>query len=144
MSTAIGRYKDYLNEQHMSLDSYTTQRLKLRLNKHCVPSAIRSHYIRASVLDRYIPSRCHQPYKCNAAATERVLCEQPLFEKADRDRVKLLYHAAKFIKYEITDASVPQGRTSSMAHSSMPQFRRGAVLVCRSFVVMSIWRMHFV
>ena len=43
MSTVIGRYKDYQNEQHMSLDSYTTQRLKLRLNKHCVPSAIQSH-----------------------------------------------------------------------------------------------------
>ena len=49
MSTVIGRYKDYLNEQQMSLNSYTTQRLKLGLNKHfgdkinCVPSAIRSH-----------------------------------------------------------------------------------------------------
>ena len=27
MSTAIGRYNDYLNEQSMSLDSYTTRRL---------------------------------------------------------------------------------------------------------------------
>ena len=49
MSTVIGRYKDYLNEQQMSLNSYTTQSLKLGLNKHfgdtinCVPSAIRSH-----------------------------------------------------------------------------------------------------
>ena len=28
MSTVIGRYNDYLNEQQMSLDSYTTQRLR--------------------------------------------------------------------------------------------------------------------
>ena len=34
MSTAIGRYKDYLNEQHMSLESYTIRRIKLRLKKH--------------------------------------------------------------------------------------------------------------
>ena len=34
MSTVIGRYKDYLKEQQMSLDSYTTRRLKLRLKKH--------------------------------------------------------------------------------------------------------------
>ena len=33
-STVIVRYKDYLNEQQMSLDSYTTRRLKLRLKKH--------------------------------------------------------------------------------------------------------------
>ena len=29
ISTVIGIYKDYLNEQQMSLDSYTTRRLKL-------------------------------------------------------------------------------------------------------------------
>ena len=29
ISTVIGIYKDYRNEQHMSLDSYTTRRLKL-------------------------------------------------------------------------------------------------------------------
>ena len=29
ISTVIGRYKDYLNEQHMSLDSYTTRRLNI-------------------------------------------------------------------------------------------------------------------
>ena len=34
MSTVIGRYKYYLNEQQMSLNSYTTRRLKLRLKKH--------------------------------------------------------------------------------------------------------------
>ena len=34
MSTAIGRYNDYVNEQQMYLDSYTTRRLKLRLKKH--------------------------------------------------------------------------------------------------------------
>ena len=34
MSTVIGRYNDYLNEQQMSLDSCTTRRLKLRLKKH--------------------------------------------------------------------------------------------------------------
>ena len=34
MSTVIGRYNDYLNEQQMSLDSYTTRILKLRLKKH--------------------------------------------------------------------------------------------------------------
>ena len=34
MSTVIGRYKDYLKEQQMSLGSYSTRRLKLRLKKH--------------------------------------------------------------------------------------------------------------
>ena len=34
MLTVIGRYKDYLNVQDMSLDCYTTQRLKLQLKKH--------------------------------------------------------------------------------------------------------------
>ena len=34
ISTVIGRYKDYLNEQQMSLDNYTTRRLKLRLKKN--------------------------------------------------------------------------------------------------------------
>ena len=34
ISTVIGRYKDYLNEQQMSRDSYTTRRLKLRPKKH--------------------------------------------------------------------------------------------------------------
>ena len=29
ISMVIGIYKDYLNEQHMSLDSYATRRLKL-------------------------------------------------------------------------------------------------------------------
>ena len=29
ISTVIGIFKDYLNEQQMSLDSYTTRRLKL-------------------------------------------------------------------------------------------------------------------
>ena len=29
ISTVIGIYKDYLNEQQLSLDSYTTRRLKL-------------------------------------------------------------------------------------------------------------------
>ena len=141
----IGRYKDYLNEQQISLDSYTTQRLKLRLNKHFGDKMVFHQpydrpisellYSTAISLQGVINSA----YKCNAAAIERVSCEQPSFEMADCDRVKLLYHAAKLIKSEITDASVPQWRTSSMA-----QFRRGAVLVCRSFVVMSVWRMHFV
>ena len=34
MSMVIRRDNDRLNEQQMSLDSYTTQRLKLRLKKH--------------------------------------------------------------------------------------------------------------
>ena len=34
ISTVIGRYKGYLNEQQMSRDSYTTRRLKLRSKKH--------------------------------------------------------------------------------------------------------------
>ena len=34
ISTVIGRYKGYLNEQQMYRDSYTTRRLKLRPKKH--------------------------------------------------------------------------------------------------------------
>ena len=34
ISTVIGRYKDYLNEQQMYLHSYTIRRLKLRIKKH--------------------------------------------------------------------------------------------------------------
>ena len=135
MSTVIGRYKDYLNEQQMSLNSYTTQRLKLRLNKHFGDKIVfHQPYDRTKSELLYSTAISPQDvinsaYKCNAAATERVFCEQPSFEMADCDRVKLLYHAAQLIKLEITDASVPQWRTSSMAHASMPQFRRGAVLV---------------
>ena len=33
---------------------------------------------------------------------------------------------------------IPLWRSSSMAHSSMPQFRCGAVPVCRSFAIMSV------
>ena len=150
MSTVIGRYKDYLSEQQMSLNSYTTQRLKLRLNKHFGDNIVFHQpydrtiswlmYSTAISLQYVINSA----YNCNAAAIESVSCEQPSFEMAGCDRVRLLYHAAQLIKSEITDASVPQWRTSSMAHASMPQFRRGAVLVCRSFAGMSVWRMHFV
>ena len=138
MSTVIGRYKDYLNEQQMSLDSYTTQRLKLRLNKHFGDNIVfHQPYDRTKSELLYSPAISLQyviksAYKCNAAAIERVSCEQPSFEMADCDRVtvgrrrqsrcratnrpkvKLLYHAAQLIKSEITDASVPQWRTSSM------------------------------
>ncbi len=151
MATVIGRYTDYQNEQQkMSLDSYTTQRLKLRLNKHFGDKMVfhqpydrtKSELLYSTAIS--LQDVINSAYKCNAAAIERVSCEQPSFEMADCDRVKLLYHAAQLIKSEITDASVPQWRTSSMAHASMPQFRRGAVLVCRSFAGMSVWRMHFV
>ena len=151
MSTVIGRYKDYLNEQEMSLNSYTTQRLKLRMNKHFGDTIIivfhqpydrtKSELLYSTAISlQYV---INSAYKCNAAVIERVSCEQPSFEMADCDRVKLLYHAAQLIKSEITNASVPQWRTSSMAHASMPhasmpQFRRGAVLVCRSFAGMSV------
>ena len=150
MSTVIGRYNDYLNEQQMSLNSYTTQRLKLRLNKHFGDKIVfHQPYDRTISWLMYstaisLQDVINSAYKCNAAAIERVSCEQPSFEMAGCDRVRLLYHAAQLIKSEITDASVPQWRTSSMAHASMPQFRRGAVLVCRSFAGMSVWRMHFV
>ena len=152
MSTVIGRYNDYLNEQQMSLNSYTiqTQRLKLRLNKHFGDTIVfhqpydrtKSELLYSTAIS--LQDVINSAHKCNAAAIERVSCEQPSFEMADCDRVNLLYHAAQLIKSEITDASVPQWRTSSMAHSSMPQFRCGAVLVCRSFARMSVWRMHFV
>ena len=150
MSTVIGRYKDYLNEQQMSLNSYTTQRLKLRLNKHFADKSVfhqpydrtKSELLYSTAIS--LQDVINSAYKCNAAAIERVFCKQPSFEMADCDRVKLLYHAAQLIKSEITDASVPQWRTSSMAHASMPQFRCGAFLVCRSFASMSVWRMHFV
>ena len=150
MSTVIGRYKDYLDEQQMSLNSYTTQRLKLRLNKHFGDKMVfhqpYDHTISELLYSTAISLQygINSAYKCNAAATEGVFCEQPSFEMADRDRVKLLYHASQLIKSEITDAFVPQWRTSSMVHASMPQFRRCAVLVCRSFAGMSVWRMHFV
>ena len=43
-------------------------------------------------------------YKCNAAATERMSCEQPSVEMVDcSDIVKLLHRAAKLIKSEITN-----------------------------------------
>ena len=116
MSTVIGRYKEYLNEQQMSLNSYTTQRLKLRLNKHFGDKIVfhqpydrtKSELLYSTAISlQYV---INSAYKCNAAAIERVSCEQPSFEMADCDRVKLLYHAAQLIKSEITDASVPQWR----------------------------------
>ena len=67
MSTVIGRYNDYLNEQQMSLDSYTTQRLKLRLKKHFGDKIVFhqpygrtiSELLYSSAIAD-IPFRCHQ------------------------------------------------------------------------------------
>ena len=76
MSTVIGRYKDYLNEQHMSLNSYTTQRLKLRLNKHFGDKIVfHQPYDRTKSELLYSPAISLQDvinsaYKCNAAAIE--------------------------------------------------------------------------
>ena len=104
MSTVIGRYKDYLNEQQMSLNSYTTQRLKLRLNKHFGDKIVfhqpydrtKSELLYSTAISLH--DVINSAYKCNAAAIERVSCEQPSFEMADCDRVNLLYHAAQLIK----------------------------------------------
>ena len=110
ISTVIGRYKDYLNEQQMSLDSYATRRLKLCPKKHFGDN-IAFHqpqdrtkselpYSSAISLQYAITSAS----KCNAASTERMSCEQPSVEIVDcSDRVKLLYRAAKLIKSDITD-----------------------------------------
>ena len=67
MSMVIGRYKDYLNEQQMSLHSYTTQRLKLRLKKHFGDKSVFhqpydrtiSELLYSSAISD-LPSRCHQ------------------------------------------------------------------------------------
>ena len=103
MSTVIGTYKDYLNEQQMSLDSYTTQRLKLRLKKHFGDTIVFHQLYDRTKSDLLYSSaislQCviNSAYKCNAAATERIYCEQPSVETVDSDRVKLLYRAAKDI-----------------------------------------------
>ena len=101
ISTVIGRCKDYLNEQQMYIDSYTTRRLKLRLKKHFGVN-IAFHqpsdrtkselpYSSAISLQYAITSAS----KCNAASTERMSgCSMV----ACSDRVKLLYRAAKLIK----------------------------------------------
>ena len=104
MSTVIWRYIDYLNEQQMSPNIYTTQRLKLRLKKHFGDKIVFhqpydcniSELLYSSAISN-IPSRCHQLcLQCNAAAIERMSCEQPSVEMVDSsDRVKLLYRAAK-------------------------------------------------
>ena len=109
MSTVIGRYKDYLKEQHMTLDSYTTQRLKLRLKKHFGDRIVfhqpydrtKSELLYSSAIS--LQDVINSAFKCNAASTERVSCERPSVEMVDCDRVKLLYRAAKLIKSEITD-----------------------------------------
>ena len=78
MSTVIGRYKDYLNEQQMSLDSYTTQRLKLQVKKH-FGDKIMFHRTKPELLyssDISLQDVINSAYKCNAAATARVSCEQ--------------------------------------------------------------------
>ena len=68
-------------------------------------------------------------YKCNAAATERMSCEQPSVEMVDcSDIVKLLYRAAKRIKLEIADChdisirppSVVDSEKSKVPHSRQP------------------------
>ena len=66
-STVIGRSNDHLNEQQMSLDSYTTQRLKLRLKKHFGDTIVFyqpydrtiSELLYSSAISD-IPSICHQ------------------------------------------------------------------------------------
>ena len=68
MLTVIGRYKDYLNEQQMSLDSYTTHTLKLRLKKHFGDKIVfHQPYDHTSISERLyssaisdIPFICHQ------------------------------------------------------------------------------------
>ena len=65
MSTVIVRYNDYMNEQHMSLDSCTTRRHKLRLKKHFGDNiAFHSHRIALN------PSFCTQaPYPFKMSST---------------------------------------------------------------------------
>ena len=63
----IGRYKEYLNEQQMYIDSYTTQRLKIRLKKHFSDTIVFhqpygrtiSELLYSSAISD-IPSTCHQ------------------------------------------------------------------------------------
>ena len=86
MSTVIGRYNDYLNVQQMSLDSYTTRRLKLRLKKHFGDNIAfhqpydrtKSELLYSSAISlQYV---INSASKCNAASTERMSCEQPSVE----------------------------------------------------------------
>ena len=59
-------------------------------------------------------------YKCNAAATERMSCEQPSVEMVDcSDRVKLLYRAAKLIVLEIADCRGISIRPPSVVDSTL-------------------------
>ena len=67
MAKVIRRYKEYLNEQQMSVDSYITQRLKLRLKKHFDDKIVfHQPYDRTISELLYsnaisdIPFRCHQ------------------------------------------------------------------------------------
>ena len=107
MSTVIGKYKDYLNEQHVTLESYTTQRLKLRLKKrfgdkivfHQPYDRTKSELLYSSAIS--LQDVINSAYKYNTAATKRVSSEQPSVETVDCDRVKLLYRAAKLIKSDI-------------------------------------------
>ena len=146
MSTVIGRYKEYLNEQQMSLNSYTTQRLKLRLNKHFGDKIVfhqpydrtKSELLYSTAIS--LQDVINSAYKCNAAAIERVSCEQPSFEMADCDRVKLLYHAAQLIKSDITDASVPQWRNfqyGACQYAAVPTWRCSSVSQFRRHVSMA-------
>ena len=93
----------------MTLDSYPTQRLKLRLKKHFGDIIVFHQPYDRTKFELLFSSAIslqdviNSAYKCNAAATERVSCERPSVEMVDCDRVKLLYRAAKLIKSEITD-----------------------------------------
>ena len=73
----------------MSLDSYTTQRLKLRLKKH-FPDKIVFHQPYDRTISELLYSSAislldviNSAYKCNAAANERMSCEQPSVEMVD-------------------------------------------------------------
>ena len=126
MSTVIGRYNDYLNVQQMSLDSYTTRRLKRRLQKHFGDNIAFHQPQDRTKSERLYSSAISLQYvinsasKCNAASTERMSGEQPSVEMVDcSDRVKLLYRAAKLIKSEVTDCRGIAIRPPSVVDSSL-------------------------
>ena len=76
-------------------------------------------------------------YKCNAAATERMSCEQTSVEMVDcSDRVKLLYRAVKLIKSEITDCRGISIRPPSVADSSL---KKSKFLILDSLYLLLRW-----
>ena len=109
MTILLDRYNHFLRGQGVAVDSYTTQRLKLRLKKHFGDDIVfhkpydlsKSELLYSSSIS--LQDVINSAYQCNTATATGVPRKQPTTAMDDCDRVSLLYRTAKLIKSEINE-----------------------------------------